>query len=129
MKPVDEDKLFAVLDKYAARRERSAEIILNTEEGLCRTPLKSIAHIEAFGRKTAVHLRDGTVRQCNMSISEFESFEGFIHCHRSYIVNLEQVRSITKNAVLLETGENVPLSRRLYGEVNKSFIGFYTMQE
>lgn len=129
LKPVAEDKLFAVLDRYAAKHGRTAEIILNTSEGVCRTDADSIAYIEAFGRKTAVHLRDKTVLECNMSIGEFENFEGFIHCHRSYIVNLEQVRSITKNAVIVETGEEVPLSRRLYNDVNKSFIEFYTKQE
>ena len=129
LKPVETDKLFAVLDRYAARRGRSEEIILTTAEGVCRTALESIAYIEAFGRKTAVHLRDKTVLECNMSISEFEKFSGFFHCHRSYIVNLEQVRSITKTAVILERGEEVPLSRRLYNDVNKRFIEFYTKSE
>lgn len=129
LKPVETDKLFAVLDRYAARRGRSEEIILTTVEGVCRTVLESIAYIEAFGRKTVVHLRDKTVLECNMSISEFEKFSGFFHCHRSYIVNLEQVRSITKTAVILETGEEVPLSRRLYNDVNKRFIEFYTKSE
>ena len=108
LKPVETDKLFDVLDRYAARRGRSEEIILTTAEGVCRTALENIAYIEAFGRKTAVHLRDKNVLECNMSISEFENFSGLFHCHRSYIVNLEQVRSITKNAVILETGEEVP---------------------
>ncbi len=126
LKPVETDKLFAVLDRYAARQGRSEEIILTTADGACRAAAESIVYIEAFGRKTAVHLRDKTALECNMSISEFENFSGFIHCHRSYIVNLEQIRSITKTAVILETGEEIPLSRRLYNEVNKCFIEFYT---
>lgn len=129
LKPVETDKLFAVLDRYAARQGRSEEIILFTADGTCRTAAGSIAYIEAFGRKTAVHLRDKSILECNMSISEFENFSGFIHCHRSYIVNLGQVGSITKNTVILESGEEVPLSRRLYNEVNKSFIDFYTKRE
>lgn len=125
LKPVERDKLFAALDRYAARQKHSTQIILNAAEGAFRTSAESIAFIEAFGRKTAVHMSDKTVLDCNMSISEFENFSGFIHCHRSYIVNLEQVRTIEKTAVTLETGESVPLSRRLYSEVNKSFIEFY----
>lgn len=129
LKPVEKERLFSVLDRYAVRRQRSEEIILSTSEGVRRVPAESIAYVEAFGRKTAVNLRDKTVLECNMSISEFENFSGFIHCHRSYIVNLEQIRSITKTAVILETGEEIPLSRRLYNEVNKSFIEFYTKRE
>ncbi len=126
VKPVDEGKLFAVLDKYAAGRERPREIAITAEEGMRHVPVDGIVCIEAFGRKAQVRLDDNTAVMCSMSISEFEGLTGFIHCHRSYIVNLRQVRSITENAVILETGEEVPLSRRLRNEFNKKFIEYYT---
>lgn len=126
LKPVDKEKLFSVLDRYAAGRERSREIMVTTEEGTRHISAESIVCIEAFGRKAQVRLPDKSVLMCGMSISEFEGLPGFIHCHRSYIVNLRQVRAITENSVILETGEEVPLSRRLRGEVNKSFIEYYT---
>jgi len=129
LKPVERDRLFATLDRYAAKHENSQEIILNAAEGSYRISAGNIMYVEAFGRKTEAHLRDGNVLQCNMSIGEFEKFNGFIHCHRSYIVNLEQVGSITKSSVILETGEEIPLSRRLYNAVNNSFIEFYIRQK
>lgn len=129
LKPVERGRLFAALDRYAAKHERSEEIILSAVTGAYRISAGNIAYVEAFGRKTSVHLRDKTVLECNMSISEFEKIDGFIHCHRSYIVNLERVKSITKISVILETGEEIPLSRRLYHDVNKNFIEFYTKRE
>ncbi|MCM1330478.1 MAG: LytTR family DNA-binding domain-containing protein [Ruminococcus sp.] len=126
LKPVERDRLFAALDRYAAKREVCEEIILAAEEGARRVSAGNIVYAEAFGRKTEAHLRDGSVLRCNMSIGEFEKFDGFIHCHRSYIVNLKRVGSITKSCVTVETGEEIPLSRRLYRAVNESFIEFYT---
>lgn len=126
LKPVDKDKLFSVLDRYAAGRERPKEIAVIAGEQTRHIPPEDIVSIEAFGRKTEVRLADGTVLSCIMSIGEFENLPGFIHSHRSYIVNLRQVRAIEAEAVIMETGERVPLSRRLRGEFNKSFIEFYT---
>lgn len=128
LKPVEKDRLFAVLDRYAAGRERSEEIIITAADETVHISAERIVYVEAFGRKTTVHLPDRVIPECAVSISGFENYEGFIHCHRSYIVNLRQVRSITKNTVILETGDEIPLSRRLYNSVNKSFIEFYTKQ-
>lgn len=85
-------------------------------------------YIEAFGRKTQVHLSDGTIIDCTMSISSFSGkpLKGFVSCHRSYVVNLRFVRSIGKAEITLDSGDNLPLSRRLYKEINEKFIQFYT---
>ena len=51
---------------------------------------------------------------------------GFVSPHRSYIVNLRFVRSIGKTEIALDNGTIIPLSRRLYKDVNEKFIQFYT---
>ena len=65
---------------------------------------------------------------CNSGISTVKNMlpEEFVFCHRSYIVNMRYVRSIGKTDIMLDSDENIPLSRRLYKEVNERFIGFYT---
>ena len=62
-----------------------------------------------------------------MSISKYSAMQvnGFVSSHRSYIVNLRYVRSIGKVQITLDNGDNIPISRRLYNEVNKEFIDFY----
>ncbi len=127
LKPLNEEKLFAVLDKYIRRHSvKSEEILVTSADGSAHISADSISYIEAFGRKTQIHLSDNTVIDCNMGIGKFEDIRGFIHSHRSYIVNLRYVRSIGKASVFLDFGVEVPLSRRLYNEVNKKFIEFYT---
>lgn len=127
LKPLNAEKLFAVLDKYISRHSvKSEEILITTTDSSTHIFVDSIVYLEAFGRKTQIHLSDKTIIDSNMSIGQFEKLGGFIHCHRSYIVNLRYVRSIGKADILLDTGEEIPLSRRLYKEVNEKFIGFYT---
>lgn len=126
LKPLNDEKLYAVLDKYISRHSvRAEEILITGADGSMHISADRILYIEAFGRKTQIHLSDKTVIDSNMSIGQFEKLCGFIHCHRSYIVNLRYVRSIGKTEIQLDNGENIPLSRRLYKDVNKRFIEFY----
>ncbi len=129
LKPVEREKLFAVLDKYVRRRSvKPKEILISDGEKSTHVPIDSIVSVEAFGRKTRVTLSDGTEISCGMNIGCFENIGGLIHCHRSYIVNLRCVKSIGRTVVYMDSGAEIPLSRRLYNEVNKSFIEFYTKQ-
>ena len=49
----------------------------------------------------------------------------FVRSHRSYLVGLRHITRITKTDVILDNGTSIPLSRRMYAEVNQKFIDFY----
>lgn len=128
LKPVAKEKLFAVLNKYVEKRSVKAdELIIETANGATHISADRITYIEAFGRKTAVHLSDDRIIDCIVSISRFSAMRlnGFVSPHRSYIVNLRHIRTIGRTALILDNGEEIPLSRRLYKEVNERFIQFY----
>ncbi len=129
LKPVSPEKLYAVLDKYLEKHLiRSEEILVETAEGTAHIPTDSIVCIEAFGKKTRLFRSDNSFVDCEMSLGEFsrKNINGFVSPHRSYLVNLRYVRAIGKSAVVLDSGVEIPLSRRLYAEFNKRFISFYT---
>lgn len=127
LKPVDKAKLFSVLDRYIKRRVPESEIMLTCDEGSLHISPEMIVYCEAVGKKTHVHLQDKTL-VCTMGISSMKNIlpEEFIFSHRSYIVNLRYVRSIGKAEIALDSGKCIPISRRLYKEVNEKFINFYT---
>ncbi len=132
LKPVAKQKLFAVLDKYVEKHSVKAdELLIETANGATHISADRITYIEAFGRKTAIHLSDDTIIDCTMSLSKFSAMQvnGFVNSHRSYIVNLRYIRTIGKTALILDNGEEIPLSRRLYSDVNRQFIDFYTHSE
>jgi len=128
LKPVNKEKLFAVLDRYVKSRRIEKEIVLKSEDGALRVSAESIAYCEAMGKKTTVFLTDKTVFQCDIGISNIknELSEEFIFTHRSYIVNLRYVKSIRKTDLTLDTGTVIPVSRRLYKDINEKFIKYYT---
>ncbi|MDO4945065.1 MAG: LytTR family DNA-binding domain-containing protein [Ruminococcus sp.] len=127
LKPVNKDKLFAVLDKFADRNVHSYQMILPCKDETIRLSPDRITYIEAQGRKTDVFLSDGRALDCDMSISKLAdmNIHSFVRCHRSYLVNLRYVKSIGRAEIELDNGVSIPLSRRLHNEVNASFIKFY----
>jgi len=127
LKPLDFEKLSGVLDKYVRRMgSKSDEILIAGSGGAAHVAADDIAYIEAFGRRTQVHLADGSIMDCNQGIGRFGEIRGFVQCHRSYLVNLRHVKGIERTLLALDTGGEIPLSRRLYQKVNQAFISYYT---
>ena len=131
MKPVDEDKFSAVMDRALERLSVKEEALLLQVDGetVMLRP-SEIFYIEVFSHDCIIHCKDRQV-QVKMSISELEEKlgESFIRVHRSYLVNIGRILRISKTEVFLEGDHNVPLSRRSYAQVNKAFIKYYRRGE
>lgn len=128
LKPVNKEKLFRVLDRYVKKHTPENEVLLECGEQTIHISPDQIMYCEALGKKTQVCLPGGQLLRCNMGIGGVKNLFGseFIFCHRSYIINLRYVRSIGKTEIYLDDGKVLPLSRRLYREINEKFIAFYT---
>lgn len=132
IKPVAWQKLAEVLDRAVKLLDRTEEsILLETSDGLVRVLKSELMYIEAFAHNTVVHTRQRDYNS-RSGISQLEkqlSEPMFIRCHRSYIVGLRHVKRITRTELVLDNERTVPLSRRLYNEVNQAFICYYKRKE
>ena len=127
MKPVDENKLFEVLDRASERLKSVGQVLLvHTQEATVKVPFDDILYIEAFAHNIVIHTKTASI-ETRTKISEIEKSagNGFVRCHRSYIVGLNHICSITKTEVILDGGKNIPLSRRLYKDINLAFIAYH----
>lgn len=128
-KPLEREKFIKVLDRYADRKMKAEdEIIVDTAKGSIHISVSEIMYAEAFGRTSRLYMRDGTQIDGNVGIGvllEQLTAAHFIHCHRSYAVNLRYVRAVGRTEVTLDNGKKVPVSRRIYGEVSKAFVEYY----
>lgn len=131
MKPVTGEKLSEVLMRACDNLGRDERAVLFHVDGeLMRIPANKILFAEAFAHVVLIHTKDGSF-EVKMPISEAERFLGdeFVRCHRSYIVSLKDIRRITKNSVILDSGKEIPLARSAYGKVNQAFISYYRLEE
>jgi DNA-binding LytR/AlgR family response regulator len=127
MKPIKEGKLFEVLNKAAANLQKDSRVILFPKSGGgVKIKADDIMYAEVLSHIVVLHLADGGKEEFQMRISDMEKLlgGGFFKCHRSYIVSMKYVRRVTKSAVILEDGREIPLSRSLYDEANQAFIKY-----
>jgi len=84
---------------------------------LIRVPLTSVCYLKAESNYTRIYLTDGeqyyVSRTLKSWITEIHD-DGFIRCHRSYLVNKNEITEInrTTGELCLKDGVMVPTSRR-----------------
>ena len=124
MKPVNREKLAHVLDRAAQSLSRRVRTVLLPvgKETLC-LPADEIRYAESLGHYMIVHTGGGEYK-CRMTAGEAETLlgRGFARCHRSVIAGLRHVARVTKTAVFLTDGTELPLGKGLYDEINRALI-------
>ena len=86
-------------------------------------PVETILYFEALGFKHTLCLHlDNELLEFNSSLEHFaeEMGEDFWRCHRGFLVNRNRIRTVDlkRQAVILDNGEECPLSRRAKTEYN-----------
>lgn len=137
LKPVEEDKLYEVLDKAAAllQKQRAASVQVKTKNGLHLLALESIIYVELVGRIARYHLLKGELVD---SLTFHNSFKKemapvlddprFLLCGSSFVVNLHYVTTVDKTTLTVKGGEQVPLARGYYDRMKKRW-GDYWMDK
>lgn len=130
LKPLDERKLAAALERAARRLDKTEPALLFTADGESfRIAVSDILFAEAYGHTTVIVSRRGRFElRETLDRTQQKLGADFVRTHRSCAVNLRAVKRITKDSAVLEDGSCVPLSRRLYQQVNHAFIEYYRRQ-
>lgn len=123
MKPVSREKFFSVLDRAAAQLQQNQRCLnLELSGALVRIPLYEIRYLDVHSNYVTVHARqDYTVKR---PLSEFEPALGpdFFRVGRALIVNLRQLRRVTRTEAVLSDGTALPLPRGAYEPLNRAII-------
>lgn len=133
LKPVSEQKVFICLDRiYGKMGKQGPVMILQAEGVVVKLLQKEIYKIEVFSHKLVYTTKKGTY-EVSSSMKEVKKAlqeDCFVSCHRGMLVNLRYVETIYKNYLVLSDREmdfyvEVPVSRRLYNQINEAFIAYY----
>lgn len=132
LKPIQEQALFDIL--LSALEELAPEnnpsIMVKTKLGLTRVQVSELVLIESFNHTRELTLRSGDKLSTPTSLSELEGLlrdaSCFISPHRAYLVNMEYIRGINNNRILLTSGRQIPVSRKLYGNVKVAYLEYMT---
>ena len=86
----------------------------------------NIIYIEANKPFTTLHMKQGVVDSNDHMIDIFKEVKdnGFMQCHRSYIVNFDEIKEIDDNIIYLKNGERIQISERKKREFMKGYISY-----
>ncbi len=144
-KPIDPDELTRAAGKLSRmvsdpgevlRRSEGLQALMNdpasplssrmavpSRDGLVLLRHEDILYLEASDSYTIVHIKDGKRTISSKHIRVFETNldpKRFFRVHKSYIINLEHLRSFSRsegNMAVLDNGALVPVSRRRLPEL------------
>lgn len=110
--------------------ERHSSLAVRTKQGVTRVRLAELMSIESFNHVCELTLSDGTKLETNARLSDlYEQMQeksGFFFPHRSYIVNMEYIRGISPDGLLMTDGRQLPISRRRYMEIKPVYLDYIT---
>lgn len=136
LKPIGENKFFEALDYALAhimvkRIKKEAVYLVNTKEGLVRIPYSEIEYIENVNRKLGIHLVDGEVLKSRFIRKSFEEEvheivekNNFQQIHKSFLVNLDYVKQLKIDSIIMESGRQLPVSRARAANVKREYLLF-----
>lgn len=111
---------------------RAVELRLESRAKVCiyscgkneLVPVNEIMYAERSGKKSYVHLADGTLLETPEKIDEIAQkleWPQFTRCHNSFVVSFESLRTYTRHQLIMEDGREIPVSRPYLVKVRKSF--------
>lgn len=126
-KPIDLCRLKSALYRALKGLEKKEEkaLFIQTMNWSKSVKLGNIYYCEVINRKIYLHTREGTLEY----YSRLEDVEKqldyrFLKCHRSYIVNLDFLSEYSDGQIMLENGDQIPVSRKRRQEFMKIFLQY-----
>lgn len=125
-KPLQKDRLKEAVVFCYGHRDQNKKLMVHVN-GVTRVLRTSaICYLEIFGRKTRIALGD-EVCDVTLSLDELEwqlRGQGFIRCHKSFLVNCRYIHTFSSTSIMLTDGRQIPVSKHRVKEVRREFFDY-----
>ncbi len=121
----NETEVKNALANLESQSVENQKLVLTTQNGTLRIPLKQITHIEGERNYSYIHLSNGSQKLSSKNLAYFEDIlidKNFFRSHRSYLVNRYHIKTIKEGQFILKNGIEIPISRRKETEAKTWFF-------
>jgi DNA-binding LytR/AlgR family response regulator len=125
IKREDIDNAFARCRSTFIKNARFVEMV--SDRAKIKIPVCKLLYVETFGRETVFHTMEGdftTTAQMLLDDLERELGGSFLRCHRSFIVNMNHIKTIAQQDFRLLDGSLVPMSQRRRTALRDAYADF-----
>ena len=125
MKPIHKDNLFKCLDRMKSIMETQCDfIVIEDHEQNRKLYVHDICFVESDGHYCNIYTFNDKhlIKKSMKEMSELLKSYSFAFCHRSYLVNLENIRCITKKDCICENNMHIPISRTKWQSLHNLYM-------
>lgn len=127
VKPVDTALLRANLEKAAAAAKEQDTAVLTVS--VSGRPISvshcEIVYLESLGHTVRIRTREELITVYER-LDKLAALlpEGFLRCHKSFLVNMRHIRRFREQDVLLDSGAAVPVSRSRFTQAKADYFRY-----
>lgn len=123
IKPIQEEKLFTVLDRAVTKLIKNEKVLNLISQGeMLRLPICQISYADVNGNYITIHGQQVITLKMTLSELEKKLDSHFFRAGRSTLINLAKISRVTKKEIYLQDGSIIPLPRGAYEKVNRAII-------
>ena len=127
VKPVGYETLRGDLAEVAERlKSGKSELVIKSGSGYIKIEYRSINFLTSSAKKIIFHTEDGNFETYGAMKTVIGKIgpHGFSSPHKSYCVNLDKVRSINGNDLIMKNGDVIPVSKSRKQRFKKDFLEY-----
>jgi len=113
------------LSNLQSQSVEDQKLVLPTQNGTLRLPLKQITHIEGERNYSYINLSNGSRELSSKNLAYFEDIlidKSFFRSHRSYLLNRYHIKALIEGHFILKNGNEIPIARRKETEAKTWFF-------
>lgn len=130
IKPIWEEGFFRLMDSVISEceKEEQCSLIVRCKSGITRIDLDRLEYCEVTGRTLLFHMENGTVLESVGSLDELcgklVPYEKFLRPHRSFLINMEYIQSISYKAIMMDSLVQIPIPHGKCSEVKNTYLSY-----
>lgn len=138
LKPIKKDSLISALEEIVPEicQKNGRLFTVKTAEGIVNIEYDRIMYIELSERRLNIYMTDGRLIRSiilrgafEQEISPLIDDDRFVHCQKSYIVNMNYVRIMETDRFRLRDEQLIPVSKRMYQDTKKKYMTFLLRED
>ncbi len=127
-KPLDTERLYAGLEKAINIIDTNIlSVLLDDNKNYINLAVQDILYVEIVNRKIKVVTKDKVIfSKTQISFWKEKLVASFFYqTHKSFIVNIKHIKNYSKQELLMDNGDVIPVAFRKQAAFHKYFVSYY----
>ncbi len=127
IKPIEAETLYSAIERARQQiwEEMNDCFVVTCKGSVFKIKARDILYLESEKRTIILHSRgEDWIVYRKLDDVQRELPDYFLRCHQSYLVNMNEIKSLMPLKLKLYNGAEVPISRPKYREAKESFLRF-----